>query len=74
MTADELQELETKVRRARFTMSQKASVLHDLIEDRLPTDFMEIPTVAQATFEACNAWKELNNQLVRAKEQQCQTQ
>ena len=31
MNAEELQELETRVRKARFTMSQKASVLHDLI-------------------------------------------
>ena len=53
MNAEELQELETRVRKARFTMSQKASVLHDLIEDRLPADYTEIPAVAQATFDAC---------------------
>lgn len=67
MTADELQELETKVRRARFTMSQKASVLHDLIEDRLPTDYTEIPAVAQSTFAACKLWDDLNKQLIAAK-------
>ena len=67
MNAEELQELETRVRKARFTMSQKASVLHDLIEDRLPADYTEIPAVAQATFDACKLWDDLNKQLIVAK-------
>ncbi len=67
MNAEELQELETRVRKARFTMSQKASVLHDLIEDRLPDDYTEIPAVAQATFDACKLWDDLNKQLIAAK-------
>ena len=67
MNVEELQELETRVRKARFTMSQKASVLHDLIEDRLPADYTEIHAVAQATFDACKLWDDLNKQLIAAK-------
>lgn len=67
MTAEEIKQLEMEVRKARFFLSQKASELHDLIEDRLPADYREIPACADATFIACKAWDELNQQLLNAK-------
>ena len=63
MTEDEFKELDGKVRKARFVLSQKAGALHDLIEDRLPTDYLEIPVYAEAAFLACKTWHELNKQL-----------
>jgi len=67
MTAEEIKELDAKVRKARFVLSQKAGALHDLIEDRLPADYLEIPAYAEETFLACKAWDELNKKLIENK-------
>jgi len=69
MTAEEIKTLEKEVSKARFTLSQKASELHDLIEDRLPVAYREIPVIAEATYNACKLWDDLNNQLIEAKKQ-----
>ena len=69
MTAEEIKTLEKEVSKARFTLSQKASELHDLIEDRLPNSYQEIPGFADATYRACKHWDELNKQLTEAKKQ-----
>jgi hypothetical protein len=63
MTLDEIKVLEKEVSKARFILSQKASELHDLIEDRLPVSFEEIPILSQATYDACKHWDELNKKL-----------
>ncbi len=67
MTSEEIKELEAKVKKARFILSQKAGELHDLIEDRLPADYAEIPSYAEATFQACKEWDELNRKLIESK-------
>ena len=67
MTEDELNELESAVKKARFVLSQKAADLHDLIEDRLPAAYKEIPIYAEATFRACQHWDELNQRLIAVK-------
>lgn len=67
MTEEEIKALEADVKKARFTLSQKAGALHDLIEDRLPADYKEIPAYAEATFQACALWDELNQKLIEAK-------
>jgi hypothetical protein len=64
MTLDEIKALEKEVSKARFVLSQKASELHDLIEDRLPVAFEEIPKMAQSTYDACKLWDELNKKLI----------
>ena len=56
MKEEEIKELEKAISKARFVLSQKASNLHDLIEDRLPADYKEIPAYAEATFKACQEW------------------
>ena len=33
-------------------------LLGDLVEDRLPAAYEEIPVIAQATYDACVAWAE----------------
>lgn len=63
MTEQEIKELEAAVKKARFVLSQKAGALHDLIEDRLPADYKDIPAYAEATFKACQTWDELNQKL-----------
>jgi len=68
MSEEEIKILEKAVSKARFTLSQKASALHDLIEDRLPVDYTEIPSYADATFQACKVWDDLNKQLQVAKQ------
>lgn len=67
MTEEELSELAKAVAKARFILSQKAGELHDLIEDRLPADFEEIPACAEAAYKACKTWNELNEKLNIAK-------
>jgi len=67
MTVDEIKELDAQVRKARFVLSQKAGALHDLIEDRLPADYHELPAYAEDTFLACKAWDELNKKLIANK-------
>lgn len=56
MSELELKELEKEVKRLKRIASEHASQMHDLVEDRLPAAFEEIPTIAQATYDACRAW------------------
>jgi len=56
MTTEELKAMSKAVKKAKRIASEKASELHDLVEDRLPAAYQEIPAVAQATFDACQAW------------------
>lgn len=67
MTVEEIKALEKEVSKARFKLSQHAGELHDLIEDRLPVAYKEIPLIAEATFNACKLWDELNLKLIEAK-------
>jgi hypothetical protein len=69
MTAEEIKELENKVRKARFQLSQRAGELHDLVEDRLPASYEEIPELAEVTYNACKYWDELNKKLIEAKKE-----
>lgn len=59
----ELKELERFVSKLKFKAGQKASELHDLIEDRLMTDFEDIPLYAEAAYKACKDWSEKNKEL-----------
>jgi hypothetical protein len=56
MTDEELKALEKAVKKAKRIASERASELHDLVEDRLPAAYEEIPSIAQATYDACQAW------------------
>lgn len=67
MTTEELKELEKKAKKARFVLSQRAGDLHDLVEDRLPADYKDIPAYAEATYNACKLWDDLNKELQEAK-------
>ncbi len=58
MTEEELKAMLKATKRAKRIVSERAGELHDLVEDRLPAAYEEIPTMAQATYEACKAWAE----------------
>ncbi len=67
MKPEEISELEILVNKLKFKAGQKASDLHDLIEDRLMTDFEQIPSYAEIVYVACKEWSIKNQELVAAK-------
>ncbi len=66
MNPEELKKLEKEVKKNKRLANEQASVLHDLIEDRLPDAYGEIMGIAQATYDACKAWDEANQKLIAA--------
>ncbi len=66
MNDDEIKALEKALKKAKRIASERASELHDLVEDRLPAAFEEIPVVAQATYDACQAWADAKARLEQA--------
>lgn len=56
MSADEIAALDKEVKKLKRIASEWASQMHDLVEDRLPAAYLEIPGMAQSTFDACQAW------------------
>lgn len=69
MNPDELKVLQKATRKAKRIATEKAGELHDLVEDRLPAAYEEIPTLAQETFDACKSWAEANEKLQAAEAQ-----
>jgi hypothetical protein len=63
MNEEEIKSLEKTVRKLKRMASEKAGELHDLIEDRLPAAYEEIPALANATYEACKAWADAEKDL-----------
>jgi hypothetical protein len=63
MSDDELKALEKEVKKLKRIATEWAGQLHDLVEDRLPAGYEEIPGIAQSTFDACKAWKDANDKL-----------
>ena len=66
--------LDKEVRRLKRLAAEAAGQLHDLVEDRLPAAFHEIPEISQTTFEACRAWAEANARLRAAQEKNSPTE
>jgi hypothetical protein len=63
MGDEELKELDREVKKLKRIASEWASKMHDLVEERLPAAYEEIPALAQSTFDACRAWSEANSRL-----------
>ena len=63
MNDEDLKAMQKNVRKLKRIASEKAAELHDLVEDRLPAAYEEIPSIANATYEACKAWSEAEKQL-----------
>ena len=70
MTEQELAALDKEVKKLKRISSEWASQMHDLVEDRLPAAYHEIPGIAQSTFDACQAWAEANARLSAAQKGQ----
>lgn len=61
-----LRELDKEVKRLKRIASEWAGQLHDLVEDRLPAGFEEIPAISKSTYEACQAWAQAHARLQQA--------
>ncbi|OIR15432.1 hypothetical protein GALL_37540 [mine drainage metagenome] len=69
MTEEELKALDKEVKRLKRISSEWASQLHDLVEDKLPAGYEQIPGIAQSTYEACQAWATANAKLAAAQQE-----
>jgi len=67
MNPETLNNLDKEVRRLKRIASEWAGQLHDLVEDRLPAAYGELPGITQNTYEACKAWADANTRLLQAK-------
>lgn len=56
MTAEELKALKKQASKAKRIATEKAGELHDLVEDRLPAGYEDLPAMAEACYAACQAW------------------
>ncbi len=63
MTEEDLKDLDKEVKKLKRIASEWAGQLHDLVEDRLPAGYQEIPGIAQSTYDACKAWADANAKL-----------
>lgn len=63
MDADELKALDKDVKKLKRIAGEWAAKMHDLVEERLPAAYEEIPDVAQATYDACKSWADANARL-----------
>ncbi|HJV92964.1 MAG TPA: CCE_0567 family metalloprotein [Azonexus sp.] len=68
--AEQLAALDKEVKRLKRISSEWASQMHDLVEDRLPAAYLEIPALAQSTFDACQAWADASARLAAAQKGQ----
>ncbi|MCG2579059.1 hypothetical protein LZ012_18870 [Dechloromonas sp. XY25] len=70
MSDDEIAALDKEVKKLKRIASEWASQMHDLVEDRLPAAYQEIPGLAQSTFDACQAWADAHARLSAAQKGQ----
>ncbi len=63
MEPTDSQALDKEVRKLKRIASEWAGQLHDLVEDRLPAAYEEIPRIAQSTYDACKAWADASARL-----------
>jgi hypothetical protein len=69
MNEEELKALDKDVKRLKRISSEWASQLHDLVEDKLPAGYEQIPGIAQSTYDACKAWEVANAKLAAAQKE-----
>ena len=66
MTDEEIKELDREVRKLKRIASEWAGQLHDLVEEKLPAGYLEIPGISQSTYDACKAWADASARLTVA--------
>lgn len=67
MNEEELKAMEKQVKKLKRIATEWAGQVHDLVEERLPADYRELPELAQFTYEACKQWEEASEKLKAAK-------
>jgi len=70
MTDEEFMIVKKAERKAKRIASEMAMELHDLVEDRLPAAYEDLPKIAQDTYDACAAWAEASAALKAAEQAQ----
>ena len=66
MTDEEFKALQKSVRKKKRIATELASEVHDLVEDKLWTDYDKLVEASQKTYEACLAWSEATKALAEA--------
>ncbi|MCW2306902.1 CCE_0567 family metalloprotein [Rhodobium gokarnense] len=66
MDEEALKALSKAVKKAKRIAGEKAMELHDLVEDRLPAAYEDLPRVAEETYAACKEWAEADAALKAA--------
>jgi len=69
MTEDELKDLDKEVKKLKRIATEWAGQMHDLVEERLPAGYKEIPGLAQSTYDACQAWAVASAKLAAAQKE-----
>ena len=60
---EELKALEKQVKKSKRIAMEWAGQLHDLVEERFPAAYKELPEMSQSAFDACVAWEEATKNL-----------
>lgn len=66
MNEEEFKALQKSVRKKKRIATEMASEIHDLVEDRLWTDYESLMELSQKTYEACIVWAEESKALAEA--------
>lgn len=57
MSEDDLKALQKDMNVKKRLATEWASQIHDLVEDRLWSDYQNLPELAEQAVKACEAWK-----------------
>ncbi|SDR77408.1 CCE_0567 family metalloprotein [Pseudomonas oryzae] len=63
MNEDEIKTLKKEVSQKKRIATDWAAQIHDLVEDRLLTDYQTLPELARQTHQACLDWAEAKARL-----------
>lgn len=63
MISNELKALQKEVRKKKRIATEKAALVHDLVEDSLWADYEKLSELCDHTVNACRDWAEANKAL-----------
>lgn len=66
MSDEDIKELDKEVRRLKRIAAEWAGQLHDLVEERLPAAYEELPALSESTLNACRMWAQAQQRLEAA--------
>lgn len=66
MTEEELNALKKDVHQKKRIATEWASQIHDLVEDRLWSDYGTLPELAKQAHQACTEWADAKKRLEQA--------